>query len=93
MKYIKTVKQPGFVVFLADENIVLSEFRSIIRGLACILDSSVEWITMPEAEIAKIQLSTGKIYAKFDFDYGLEINCEGRLNYEILRIEAALLKE
>lgn len=93
MKYIKTVKQPGFVLFLADENIILSEFKSLIRGLACILDSTVEWITMPKSEIAKIQLNTGEIYAKFDFDYGLEINCEGLLDCEILRIEAALLKK
>ena len=45
---------------------------------------------MPEAEIGKIKLSDGEIYAKLDFEYGLELVCDGLINYEIMQIEAVL---
>lgn len=75
---------------LVDEGINLNEFRSLMRELASTLNSEVEWIAMPEAEIGKIKLSTGEIYAKRDFEYGLELDCDGLMDHEILRIEAAL---
>jgi len=90
MKYIKTVRQAGVAKFLADEDINLNEFRSLMKELASILRSKVEWIAMPEAEIGKIKLSTGEIYAKLDFEYGLELNCSDLMDHEILQIEAAL---
>lgn len=90
MKYIKTVKHPGVVRFLVDEDINLNEFRSLMRELASTLSSKVEWIAMPEAEIGKIKLSTGEIYAKLDFEYGLELDCDGFMDHEIVQIEAAL---
>ena len=45
---------------------------------------------MPEAEIGKIKLSDGEIYAKLDFEYGLELVCDGLIDYEIMQIEALL---
>lgn len=90
MKYTKTVKQPGVARFLVDEDINLNEFRSLLIELASTLSSKVEWIAMPEAEIGKIKLSTGEIYAKLDFEYGLELDCDGLMDHEILQIEAAL---
>jgi len=48
---------------------------------------------MPEAEIGKIKLSTGEIYAKLDFEYGLELDCDGFIDHEIFQIEAALSKK
>jgi len=48
---------------------------------------------MPEAEIGKIKLSTGKIYAKLDFKCGLEVGCDGLIDYEIMQIEAVLAKK
>lgn len=76
--------------FLADEDINLDEFRSLMRELASTLSSRVEWIAMPEAEVGKIKLSAGEIYAKLDFEYGLELDCDGLMDHEILQIEAAL---
>jgi len=64
-----------------------------MRELASALGSKVEWITMPEAEIGKIKLSTGEIYAKLDFEYGLELDCDGFIDHEIFQIEAALSKK
>jgi hypothetical protein len=90
MKYIKNTKQPGVSQFLVNENIDLNEFRSLMKELASKLKSSVEWIAIPEAEIGKIKLSDGEIYAKLDFEYGLEIVCDGLINYEIMQIEAVL---
>jgi len=90
MKYIKTIKQAGAAKFLIDEDIDLNEFRSLMRELASTLRSKVEWIAMPEAEIGKIKLSTGEIYAKLDFEYGLELDCSDFMDHEISQIEAAL---
>lgn len=90
MKYIKTVKQPGVTRFLVDEDINLNEFRSLMKELASTLSSKVEWIAMPEAEIGKIKLSTGEIYAKLDFEYGIELDCDSILHHEILQIDAVL---
>jgi len=90
MKYIKSIKQPGVARFLVDEEINLDEFRSLMKELASTLSSKVEWIAMPEAEIGKIKLSTGEIYAKLDFEYGLELDCNGFMDNEIFQIEAAL---
>lgn len=91
MKYEKTVKQPGVVQFLADEDINPNEFRSLIEELASKLSAKVEWIAVPEAEIGKIKLGTGEIYEKLDCEYGLELDCDGLMDDEILQIEAALL--
>jgi hypothetical protein len=90
MKYIKIITKPGVSQFLINENINLNEFRSLMKELASKLKSSVEWIAMPEAEIGKIKLSDGEIYAKLDFEYGLELVCDGLINYEIMQIEAVL---
>jgi len=90
MKYIKTTKKPRASRFLVDEKINLNEFRLLMTELASKLNSKVEWITMPEAEIGKIKLSTGEIYAKLDFEYGLEFGCDGLIDYEIMQIEAFL---
>jgi hypothetical protein len=90
MKYIKTTKKPRASRFLVDEKINLNEFRLLMTELASKLNSKVEWIAMPEAEIGKIKLSTGEIYAKLDFEYGLEFGCDGLIDYEIMQIEAFL---
>ena len=39
------------------------------------------------------QLSDGEIYAKLDFEYGLELVCDGLIDYEIIKIEAVLLNK
>lgn len=90
MKYIKTTTEPRVSQFLIDEKINLNEFRSLMKELASKLKSEVEWIAMPEAEIGKIRLSDGEIYAKLDFEYGLELVCDGLIDYEIMKIEAVL---
>jgi hypothetical protein len=90
MTYIKIITKPGVSQFLINEKINLNEFRSLMKELASKLKSSVEWIAMPEAEIGKIKLSDGEIYAKLDFEYGLELVCDGLINYEIMQIEAVL---
>lgn len=90
MNYIKTVKRPGVARFLADEDITSDEFKSLMIELASALSSKVEWIAMPEAEIAKIKSSSGEIYAKLDFEYRLEFDCNGFTDHEILQIETAL---
>jgi len=90
MKYIKTTTKPRVSQFLIDEKINLNEFRSLMKELASKLKSKVEWIAMPEAEIGKIRLSDGEIYAKLDFEYGLELVCDGLIDYEIMKIEAVL---
>lgn len=90
MKYIKAIKQPRVVQFLIDEEININEFILLMKELASTLSSKVEWITIPEAEIGKVKLSTGEIYAKLDFEYGLELDCDGLKDDEILQIEAVL---
>jgi hypothetical protein len=90
MTYIKIITKPGVSQFLINEKINLNEFRSLMKELASKLKSNVEWIAMPEAEIGKIKLSDGEIYAKLDFEYGLELVCDGLINYEIMQIEAVL---
>ena len=87
MEYIKTTKNPGVSQFLVNENINLNDFRSLMKELASKLKSNVEWIAMPEAEIGKIKLSDGEIYAKLDFEYGLELVCDGLIDYEIMQIQ------
>jgi len=93
MKYIKTNTKPRVSQFLVEEKINLSDFKLLIKELASKLKSSVEWIAMPEAEIVKIKLSDGEIYAKLDFEYGLELVCDGLIDYEIIKIEAVLLNK
>jgi len=90
MKYIKTTKNLGVSQFLVSEKINLNDFRSLMKELALKLKSNVEWIAMPEAEIGKIKISDGEIYAKLDFEYGLELICDGLIDYEIMQIEAVL---
>ena len=90
MKYIKSFKQPGVVQFLINDDINLNEFKSLIRELASTLSSKVEWIAMPEAEIGKIKLSAGEIYAKLDFEYGSELDCTNLMDHEIFQIETTL---
>jgi len=90
MKYIKTTKNLGVSQFLVSEKINLNDFRSLMKELALKLKSNVEWIAMPEAEIGKIKISDGEIYAKLDFEYGLELICNGLIDYEIMQIEAVL---
>lgn len=93
MKFKKTVKQPGAAQILVNENINLNEFRSLMIELASTLSSTVEWIAMPEAEIGKIKLCTGEIYAKFDFAYVLEFDCDGCMDHDMLQIETTLSKK
>ena len=81
------------VQLLIDEDINLNEFRPLIEELASMLNAEVEWIATPEAEIVKIKFSTGEVYAKLDFEYGLELGCNGFTDDEILQIEAALSKK
>ena len=45
---------------MVEEDINLTEFRSLMRTLSSIFSSEVEWIAMPEAEIVKIKLSLAK---------------------------------
>jgi len=90
MKYIKTTKNPGISQFLVNENINLNDFRSLMKELASKLKSNVEWVATTEAEIGKIKLSDGEIYAKLDFEYGLELVCDGLIDYEIMQIEGLL---
>lgn len=80
----------GWRNFLIDEDINPNEFRRLIEELACILSVKIKWITMPEAEIGKIKLSTGEIYAKMHSEYGLELDCGDFTDDELLQIEAAL---
>jgi len=90
MKYIKTNTEPRVSQFLVEEKINLSDFKLLMKELATKLKSNIEWITMPEAEIGKIKLSDGEIYAKLDFEYGLELVCDGLIDDEIMQIEAVL---
>lgn len=92
MKYIKNIKEPRMAQFLVDEELNLNEFRSLVKELASKLQSKVEWEVIPEAEIGKIKLSAGEIYAKLDFEYGLELDCDGLMDHEIFQIEAVLSK-
>lgn len=66
---------------MVEEDINLTEFRSLMRTLSSIFSSEVEWIAMPEAEIVKIKLSTGEIYAKLDFAYRLELDCDSVMDH------------
>lgn len=93
MKYIKTTKKQGGTRFLVDEEINLNKFRSLMKEISLKLKSQVEWIAIPEAEIAKIKMSAGEIYAKLDFEYGLELDCDGFTDHEILQIEEFLSKK
>lgn len=93
MKFTKTVKQAGVAQFLVNKNINLNEFRSLMIEVASTLSSTVEWIAMSEAKIGTIKLSTGRIYAKFDFAYGLEFDCEGCMDHDIFQIETTLSKK
>lgn len=93
MKYKRNVKQPGVARFLVDEHINLNEFRSLMMALAAALSSRAEWTSIPEAEIGKIKLSAGEIYAKLDFEYGLEIHCDGVMDHVVSQIEATLSKK
>jgi len=93
MKYVKITKKPGVAQFLVDEDINLNKFRSLMEELASKLKSKVEWAAMPEAEIGKIKISTGEIFAKLDFNYGLELDCDGFVDHEISQIEAVLSKK
>jgi len=90
MKYIKTAKQSGMVHFLIDEEINLNEFRSLMKEFTSKLCAKVEWISMPEAEIGKIKLNTGEIYAKLDSEYGLELDCDSLMDQDIFQIEKFL---
>lgn len=77
MKYTKSVERGGIERFAINEDITLEEFRSLMSKLSSALGSPIEWISMPEAEVGKIKLANGEIYAKLDFDYGLDVTCEG----------------
>ena len=93
MKYVKAVEKAGVTQFLVDEPIGIEDFKRLMVALASKFRASVEWIAMPEAEIGKIRLGTSLIYAKLDFAYGLEINCENLSVDEISNVESALSQQ
>lgn len=90
MRYSKLVDKKGVLHFSVDSDITLDNFKLLMGRVASAVGSRVEWIAMPEAEIGKIKADSGCIYAKLDFEYGLEFDCEGMASPEIATFEAIL---
>ncbi len=90
MKYTKVVRPTGIVDFLIDEDMTEVDFRLLIDSLASALNAPIEWATMPEAEIGRITLSKGMLYAKFDCMYGVELRCMALMAPQVARAEAVL---
>ena len=90
MKFSETYTHQSDVIFLMDTRIEFPLFRQLLDKLAASFCGTVEWISMPEAEIGKIQIGAIRIYGKLDFDYGAEFQCSGLSTSELHKIRTVL---
>lgn len=90
MKYVEVVQHAGIINFFVKDDVTMDVFRLLMSSLASALGSKVEWIPMPEAEVGRIQLKNGEVYAKLDFEYGLELSCKGLSAHEVTLVRTLL---
>jgi hypothetical protein len=67
------------------------KFKLLANRLATAFDVVPNLFWMPEADVATITVSEGRIYAKYDADYGLEIESTGLSGQQQSRLEEILL--
>ena len=77
MKFNLTTNRNGHLQYHIGRQLDLDSFFLLMERVAKDFGAGLEFIAMPEAEIVKIRLTNGKIYAKFDFAYGVDIDCDG----------------
>lgn len=77
MKFRTKLDLNGVCRYQDFEPINASGFSQLIDKVAASFGINPEYFEIPEAEIGKIILESGEIYAKFDAVYGLEIECSG----------------
>ena len=68
-----------------------AKFMLLTNRLAAAFDVVPNLFWMPEADVANITVRDGRIYAKYDFAYGLEIECTGLSGQQQARLEETLL--
>jgi hypothetical protein len=67
------------------------KFKLLANRLATAFDVVPNLSWMPEADVATITVPDGRIYAKYDLDYGLEIESIGLSGQQQSRLEEILL--
>ena len=72
--------------------ITRSEFFSLIKALSDSLGATADLISIPEAEIGKINLLDGDIYAKFDIIDGFDLKSTGLSPDQEMQLEKILLE-
>jgi hypothetical protein len=91
MKFTCEVSKNGLQYYIVSP-IIIGDFFLLMDTVANSFGTKPEFISMPEAEIVRITISDGRVYAKFDFDYGIEIECSGFSLGEIVTFENVLSK-
>ena len=81
----------GKIQYYFDGKLTIDKFFLMMDAVAGSFGVDSEYIFMPEAEVIKIKLGTGIIYAKYDLDYGPEVECAGLSVSQTAQFEDVLL--
>lgn len=91
MKFNLSMSRNGTLQYNIGRQLDVDSFFLLMERVAKDFDAGPEFIAMPEAEIVKIMLANGKIYAKFDFAYGVDIDCDGFSRDQKIKLENLFL--
>ena len=91
MKFNRVSNVGGNTYYAKKEEMKISDFFFLMNEIARILKVKLESISIPEAEIIKMTLGNGEIYAKYDLDYDIEIDCNGMSDEDQNKIESILM--
>lgn len=92
MKFNLSMGRNGTLQYHIGRQLDVDSFFLLMESMAKAFGAGPEFIPMPEAEIVKIMLTNGKIYAKFDFAYGVDIDCDGISPDQKIKLENLFLE-
>lgn len=90
MKYFTSVDSSGMHHYEISDPVSSIKFFSWMDKLAASYGIAAEYFMIPEADIGRIVFPKGKIFAKLDFAYGLEIECSGLSEAQLNQLNEAL---
>jgi hypothetical protein len=91
MKFKWTLGKDKSRQYELERKINMADFFSIMNLIANSFGEKLEIDSIPEAEIAVIKFSIGRIYAKYDLAYGFEIECLNLTGSQVNKFEEILL--
>ena len=92
MKFNRSLEANNSYRYVFDCKIKSGDFFTLIDALGDLFGVKPEFVAMPEADVAKIKIGCGEIYAKYDLDYGIEIECTGLASEQLVGCEELFIK-